>query len=362
VDWYSFLERPRLPSPATESLEQFRYSSILVTGAGGSIGSALSLQLARLNPRRLVLLDASEQAVYRLQSALAEASLPGRPRVVLATVTDAAHLDELLEDHRPQLVFHAAAFKHVPLLEEHPLEAIANNALGTLTLAECAKRCNTARIVLLSTDKAVAPISILGATKRIAEQITLANDGVVLRLGNVLGSEGSVGETFLRQIAAGKPITITHPDAERYFLTLEEAVDLLLASATIAPAGSLLIPQLDRQHTIASLADFLIAACSPGARPAIIFTGLRPGDKIRETLWLSDEQPSTAATHGYLELKQQASDNSALRRELKYLEGAVRERDLPRAIEAVRRLVPSYTPSATVLELVHKPAHGAAQP
>ena len=178
IDWYSFLARHRLPSPSTENLERLRDTSILVTGAGGSIGSALSNELAKLQPRRLVMLDASEQALYRLQSSLADAHLPANSTIILANILDKAHLGEILETHRPQLIFHAAAYKHVPLLEENPLAAIANNALGTFNLIECARRFNVTRVVLLSTDKAVAPISILGATKRIAEQITVANSGI----------------------------------------------------------------------------------------------------------------------------------------------------------------------------------------
>jgi FlaA1/EpsC-like NDP-sugar epimerase len=359
IDWYEFLERPRLPSPTLKSLEHLRDTSILVTGAGGSIGSALSLQLARLGPRHLALLDTSEQALYRLQSAFAEARLPAQPRLILANISDASHLDEIFETHRPEVIFHAAAYKHVPLLEEHPFEAIANNALGALTLAECVKRRNIARLVLVSTDKAVTPISILGASKRIAERITLIHEGVVLRLANVLGSEGSVSETFLRQIAAGGPVTITDPMAERYFLTCEEAVDLLLASAS-AKAGSILVPNLDRQYKISSLAEFLIRTGSSEASPPITFTGLRPGDKIREALWSTEERPLPTAVHGHFEMEWQESGNTLLRYELMQLKDAVRERDLPRALEIVLQLVPSYIPSATVRTLQRK-ALGALQ-
>ena len=361
IDWYSFLARPRLPSPNVESLQQLQGASILVTGAGGSIGSALSLQLAQLRPKHLVLLDASEQSLHRLQSLLADTALPTQPHIALANVNDRAHLDEIFEIHRPQLVFHAAAYKHVPLLEEHPLEAISNNALGTSTLIECAKKSGTVRIVLLSTDKAVEPINILGATKRIAEFITLGAGGIVLRLGNVLGTEGSVSETFLRQISAGDPITITASDAERYFLTCEEAVDLLLASAILAPSACLLIPNLDRQHSIASLADFLAHACSSEKTPPITYTGLRPGDKLREALCSNDEQPFLVNERGYSEITQQIRDYSLLRHDLNQLEDAVRERDLASALELVLRLVPSYQPGSTVTALANHSPSGATQ-
>jgi FlaA1/EpsC-like NDP-sugar epimerase len=213
--------------------------------------------------------------------------------------------------------------------------------------------------VLVSTDKAVTPISILGASKRIAERITLAHEGVVLRLANVLGSEGSVSETFLRQIAAGGPVTITDPDAERYFLTCEEAVDLLLVSAN-AKAGSMLVPNLDRQYRISSLAEFLIRTVPSEARPPIAVIGLRPGDKTREALLSADEGPMATVRHGYFEMEPQASGDPRLRRELIPLKDAVRERDLPRALEIVFQLVPSYAPSATV-RILRRKALGALQ-
>ena len=360
IDWYSFLARPRLPSPSVESLDRLRDTSILVTGAGGSIGSALSLQLAALRPRKLILLDASEQALHRLQFALAQDSSNAQIITTLANVTDRAYLEEIFATHRPQLVYHAAAYKHVPLLEEHPLQAIVNNALGTFTLNECAANIGVERIVLLSTDKAVAPLSILGATKRIAEQITLAHRGVVLRLGNVLGTDGSVCETFFRQISSGAPLTVA-ANAERYFLTCEETVDLLITAATIAPSGSLVVPRLDRQHSIVSLAEFLIATLLPEAIPAIEYTGLRPGDKLCEALWSLDEQPFSATREGYFELKQPALDRRVLHRELKQLEETTRQRDLLRMLEIVQQLVPDYHPSTTVLKTLENLAQGVTQ-
>jgi FlaA1/EpsC-like NDP-sugar epimerase len=361
IDWYAFLERPRLPSPGVQSLDQLRDLSIVVTGAGGSIGSALSLRLAGLHPRRLVLIDASEQALYRLRTSLAETDLPVL-HLALANVMDAPHLDEIFEAHRPGLVFHAAAYKHVPLLEEHPLEAIANNALGTLTISEAAKKFGIGRIVLLSTDKAAEPASILGASKHIAEMITVANGWVAVRLANVLGTEGSVSEVFLRQIAAGGPITITDPEAERYFVTCEEAVDLLLASAVASKGGSLLAPNLNRQYSVAHLAEFLVSACSPAVRLATVITGLRPGDKKREVLWSASEQPCVTDVEGCFEIQQRALDHECLyaylRDQLTRLDDAVRERDLPRAVKIVQALVPDYTASASVRSLLQKAERG----
>ena len=359
IDWYSFLERPRLPSPTLDLLQQLRDASILVTGAAGSIGSALSLRLAALHPRKLILLDASEQSLYRLQTNLASAE-PTRNgptahvRCILGNISDAPHLAEIFATHQPEFVFHAAAHKHVALLEENPIEAIANNALGTLALAECADRFQVRRIILLSTDKAAGPISILGASKRIAERITLVNGGLVLRLANVLGTEGSVVETFLHQIAARNPVTITDAAAERYFLTLEEAVDLLLTSAITPRAGSLLVPYLERQYSIVSLAEFLISISPRETKPRISIISLRPGDKTSEALWSSDEHAEPDKQNGYFEVSSEDPGLSLLQRDLERLKESVGDRNLPRAMEAVLALVPSYQPSASITALLQQ--------
>jgi FlaA1/EpsC-like NDP-sugar epimerase len=354
IDWYSFLDRPRLPIPALDSLDPLRHASILVTGAGGSIGSALSMRLAALGCKELLLLDSSEQSLHHLQSTLNSAQLPTRPRLLLGNAGDAALLTEIFDACQPRFIFHAAAYKHVPLLEEHPLEAIANNALSTFTLAECAKRLDGVRLVLLSTDKAVEPVSILGATKRIAELITVANAGVVLRLGNVLGTEGSVSETFLHQIANGGPITITGREQRRYFLTCEEAVDLLLLAGVEAPAGAILAPAIDRQYSIESLADFLVTAIAPGQIVPLLKAGPRSGDKPYEKLWSSAEEPIRAERLGYLELRYWLNESAheGVATDLPALLAAVSGRDRIAAMEVVRRLVPDYVPSTALSSLL----------
>jgi FlaA1/EpsC-like NDP-sugar epimerase len=345
IDWYAFLARPRLPSPSAATFEQLRESSILVTGAGGSIGSALSLRLAALCTRNLVLLDASEQALYRLQSALAGLALDRMPHLVLGSATDPVHLDEVCAMHRPDLIFHAAAYKHVALLEDHPVAAIANNAIGTHSLVECARMHGVSHTVLLSTDKAVAPSSILGASKRIAERITLAHSGVVVRLGNVLGTHGSVVEIFLQQIRAGGPVTLCDQGAERFFLTCEEAVDILLAAAVAAEPGSLLVPHLDRAHSILDLARFLIATPSSARELPLKFIGLRPGDKLHEALWSPDEKRMACEVDGCLRLEHGSAEDPQLHPLLSLLQSAVQQRDLANAMRLVQQLVPDYTPS-----------------
>ena len=238
LDWHEFLARPPLPSPTNEVLNAIEGQPILITGAGGSIGSALAMRLAEF-ATSLILLEASETHLFALQNQFAESAAAAAPVTVLGSIDDSSLLDEIFFVHAPRLLFHAAAFKHVPLMEEQPLAAIANNIFGTATLCEAASRHN-ARIVLLSTDKAVEPASVMGATKRVAERIVLAAGGTVLRLGNVLASRDSVAESFARQIAAGGPLAVTDPAARRYFLTLEEAVSLLIfasAESDACPKG-----------------------------------------------------------------------------------------------------------------------------
>jgi FlaA1/EpsC-like NDP-sugar epimerase len=355
VDWYAFLERPRLPGPTSHQLESFSSQSVLITGAGGSIGSALALRLAALPPRSIVLLDASEQALFRLEILLNESGFARHFTTILGSTQNLPLLEELFRQHTPTLVFHAAAHKHLPLLEAHPIEAVANNTLGTNTLLNCGRRHGKPRFVLLSTDKAVEPASILGASKNIAEQLTLAHQGIVVRLANVLGSEGSVAERFLHQLATGSPITITEPNAERYFLTCEEAVDLLLTAATSAAPASLLAPDLNRTHSVKSLAHFLIANSQNTASIQTIVTGLKPGEKLTERLTSANE---IAVLSNRLGLNQITNSNPPTHRNLASaiveLEASVHERDLPSILQIIHNLVPSYTPSKSILALVEQ--------
>ena len=353
IDWYSFLSRDRLPSPTEESLEQLRKASILVTGAGGSIGRRLSLRLAAMQPQKLVLLDASEQALFHLQLELKSMDIAIMPELRLGSTLNFALLDEVFAMYQPSLVFHAAAHKHVALLEEQPFAAIENNALGTHTLLDAASRHgDDARVILLSTDKAVEPTSILGATKQIAEQLTLNHNGVAVRLANVLGTDGSVVETFLSEIRSGHTITIRGSEPERYFLTEEEAVDLLLIAAAESDTRFVLVPHIERAHRIADLATFLIAWCGRSEQPRIVYGELYPGEKLRETLLASDEL-ATMQSAGILKVFHEPSAmmHTTLESQIAQLSHALEERDLSAALKTILQLVPSYTPSSTVQRL-----------
>ena len=342
LNWGPFLRRPSVQSPARETLKQLGKAPILIVGAGGSIGSALALRLAELAPVGLILLDASECNLNSLQRRFAQEMTAVSATFRLGTMTDRALLQEIFAEFAPRLVFHAAAFKHVPLLEEQPLAAIDNNIFGTLSLIRAAYGAHT---ILLSTDKAAQPASIMGATKRVAEEIVLSAGGTALRLCNVLGSRGSVVEVFAGQIAAGGPLTITDPRARRYFITMEEAVDLLLTSALEPESPALLAPALPASQTVEELASFLASQLAPGSAIQTIMTGLRPGEKEAEHFWSAADTTRPATAEGLLSIQTQRLASRRLHSLLAELRAAVNVRDLASALGYLQALVPDYTPS-----------------
>jgi FlaA1/EpsC-like NDP-sugar epimerase len=354
IRWHSFLARPPLPSPQAELLTALARQSILITGAGGSIGSALAQRLAALNPPNLILLESSESHLYALTSKFS-ASPSITP--ILGNAGDSALLSHIFATYAPRLIFHAAAFKHVPLMEQHPLAAIANNIFATETLARAAA-AHHARVILLSTDKAVQPASVMGATKRVAEQIVLAASGTVLRLGNVLASRDSVAEIFARQIANGGPITVTDPAARRYFLTLSESVDLLLFAAAHPHPPALLAPSLSATHFIADLANFMACLLAPHREIPIEFTHPRPGDKESEQLRSATEiaNPSTpnASTGALISIQSPTLSTIQLAFELTRLRATLEARDIPAVLAQLQSLVPDYTPSPSVQALARQ--------
>jgi FlaA1/EpsC-like NDP-sugar epimerase len=348
-----------LPAPSPEDLDALAQTPILITGAGGSMGSALALRLAHWAPRGPALLESSENNLHKLQQAWtgegkARSGATMAATFLLGDAGDRALLEEVFAVHQPRIVFHAAAYKHVPLLEQQPFAAIANNVLVTATLAAVAAE-HGARIVLLSTDKAVQPTSVVGATKKVAEEIVLASGGTVLRLSNVLDSSGSVTEIFARQIASGAPLTVTDPSVRRYFLTMDEAVDLLLGAAQ-PDSSALLAPALQADHRIVDLARFMARELAPHRETSIHFSGLRPGDKLAERLWDDDEETCPAARGGLLSIRAVRPEAARFKSDLAALRVALRERDLPAALAQLGVLAPGYRPSETVLALAQNDA------
>jgi FlaA1/EpsC-like NDP-sugar epimerase len=266
---------------------------VLITGAGGSIGREITRQVARWRPDTLILLGHGENSIFETLLEIEE-NFPGLPvHPVIADARDMDRLDVIFEDQRPQVVFHTAAHKHVPLMEINVEEAIINNILGTRNLVETSLNYGIERLVLVSTDKAIRPSSVYGATKRIAEMLVLdaaersGMDFSVVRFGNVLGSRGSVVPLFKRQISQGGPITITHPDMKRYFMTIPEAVHLVLQASSMGHGGEVFVLNMGEQVRILDLAEDLIrlSGLEPGKDIEIVYTGIRPGEKLSEELW-----------------------------------------------------------------------------
>jgi FlaA1/EpsC-like NDP-sugar epimerase len=257
---------------------------VLVTGAGGSIGSELCHQIRRHGPAQLVMLDRDESALHALQLALHGRALLDSADVVLADIRDAPRIAAVFAEHQPQVVFHAAALKHQPLLERYPDEAAKTNIGGTVNVLRAAAAVNVDRLVNISTDKAADPTCVLGATKRAAERLTAGyGPWVSVRFGNVLGSRGSVLDAFAAQIAAGGPLTVTHPDMARYFMTVQEAVQLVIHAAAIGQPGEVLVLDMGRPVRIVDIARRMAAAAGQPDL-TIEYTGLRPGEKLAETL------------------------------------------------------------------------------
>ncbi len=283
----------------TSSLATFlRGRTILVTGGGGSIGSELCRQIAGYRPQRLVILDVYENGAYDLQQELIRKYPELNLDVVIASVRDRDRVDQIMAYYRPHVVFHAAAHKHVPLMESNPTEAVKNNIFGTLNVAESASIYGVRRFVMISTDKAVNPTSVMGATKRVAEMIVRAMDKasktefMAVRFGNVLGSNGSIIPLFKKQIADGGPVTVTHPDIIRYFMTIPEAVQLVMQAGALGQGGELFILDMGEPVRIDDLARKLIrlSGYEPDRDINVIYTGLRPGEKLYEELLLAEEE------------------------------------------------------------------------
>jgi FlaA1/EpsC-like NDP-sugar epimerase len=266
----------------------FAGQRILVTGAGGSVGSELCRQLHRFSPAELIMLDRDESALHAVQLALHGRALLDSDESVLADIRDARRIRQVFEQARPQIVFHAAALKHLPLLERYPAEALKTNVWGTCAVLEAAAACGVQSFVNISTDKAADPVSVLGYSKRAAERLTahmaahVGGTYLSVRFGNVLGSRGSVLTTLSAQVAAGGPLTVTHPEVTRYFMTADEAVQLVLQAAVIGRDGEVLVLDMGEQIRIADLARRLVATV-PGPVD-VVYTGLRPGEKLSEEL------------------------------------------------------------------------------
>ncbi len=321
--------------------------TVLITGAGGSIGSELSRQVLRFEPAKVLLFDHDENALFHIERELRDEH-PGKVVPLIGDITDGARVDQVMAAHRPNVVLHAAAHKHVPMMEANPCEAVKNNVFGTITVAEAAHRHEVDAFVLISTDKAVNPTSVMGATKRVAEMVTqLRAQGsktrfAAVRLGNVLGSAGGVVPLFREQIAKGGPISVTHPDVTRYFMTIPEASQLVLQAGALGGTGEIFLLDMGQPVKIVDLARDLIELSGLRADIdiAIEFTGLRPGEKLFEELLLDGESYDVTPHPKIMVGKIQPLTRDAIVRGLEHLRRAADVADTAAIRKGLAQLVP----------------------
>jgi FlaA1/EpsC-like NDP-sugar epimerase len=332
---------------------------VLVTGAGGSIGSELCRQIARFRPEAIVGYEISENALFHLDLEMKRRfpSVPFRPEV--GNIQNPQRVDAVLERHRPSILYHAAAYKHVPMMEAHIVEAVENNLFGTYTTGLAAAKHGLENFVMISTDKAVRPTSIMGVTKRLAElAVNSLQNGrtrfVSVRFGNVLGSNGSVVPLFKKQIETGGPVTVTHPDMQRYFMTIPEASQLVLQASTMGTGGEIFVLDMDEPVKIVDLARnlILLSGLRPDQDIRIEFTGIRPGEKLCEELRTFEE--STLPTrHTKVRIFMGPSlDHKEMSGHIEALRQICAVRDIPHLILRLKEIVPEYNPSSHVLRRV----------
>jgi len=337
----------------TEAVRQIiEGKRVLITGAGGSIGGELCRQVAGLQPRLLVMVDRYENGLHSISREVAQRGAADRAHTVVADVTDESRMHEMWRTHRPEIVFHAAAHKHVPLMEVNPCEAVLNNVRGSRILIETAVAHGVERFMLVSTDKAVNPTSVMGVTKRIAEMLVqTVNSGApgifaAVRFGNVLASNGSVVPQFLEEINAGGPVKVTHPEMRRYFMLIPEAVGLVLQAVTLAKGGDIFVLEMGEQIKILDLARNLVRLSGflPEEIP-IIFNGPRPGEKLSEELVGDDEEVEPSSVESILRIRRFADlEVSFLLPQIHRLESLAAAGDKSAMVDLLRAIVPTYHP------------------
>jgi len=327
--------------------------TILVTGGGGSIGSELCRQILKFDPKQLVIFDIYENNAYDLQMELQYKYPKLNLKVLIGSVRDKKRLENIFEVYSPNIVFHAAAHKHVPLMEVSPMEAIKNNVFGTYNVAECAHKFNVERFVMISTDKAVNPTNVMGATKRMCEMIIQSFDKtskthfVAVRFGNVLGSNGSVIPLFKKQIAHGGPVTLTNKYITRFFMTIPEAAQLVLQSGAYAQGGEIFVLDMGQPVKIYDLAWDLIKLSGfvPNKDIKIEITGLRPGEKLYEELMMSEEGLTNTKHEKIFVGRPTFSDLGEIKVKMRELEGVIKENDVQALISKIGEIVPTYNRS-----------------
>ena len=325
---------------------------VLVTGGGGSIGSELCRQIMKHNPKQLIIFDIYENNLYNIELELKANYNKEKIEALVGSVRDKKRLKKVFEQYRPELVFHAAAHKHVPLMEKSPLEAIKNNVFGTYNVVNCSDEFNVKRFVLISTDKAVNPTNIMGASKRLCEMIIQAKNKVsktefmAVRFGNVLGSNGSVVPLFKKQIAEGGPVTVTHKEITRFFMTIPEAVGLILQAITYAKGGEIFVLDMGEPVKIYDLAESLIklSGLEPNVDIPIVITGLRPGEKLYEEILMSEEGLESTKHDKIFIAEPSSLTMNEIEEKLKLLNGLVEKEntEMPKIKEVIKQTVKTF--------------------
>ena len=337
-----------------ESMRAFvKDKVILITGAGGSIGSELVRQIIRFKPKKIICLDRAENSLFSLNDELMSRSNGNNFQITIADVLDYGKCSKVFQKEQPDFVFHAAAYKHVPLMENHPEEAIHNNIFGTLNMIMLSEKWGIQKFVLISTDKAVNPTSIMGASKRIAEKVvqsfpTVTNlQSIIVRFGNVLGSEGSVVPLFKKQIKRNGPVTVTHKEMTRFFMTIPEAITLILESAKMGKGKEIYILDMGEPMKLRDLAQQMIrlSGFEPGVDIEIKYTGIRPGEKMFEELWTDKEKPEKTSHSKILKTNGSQYKNwDEFRVDLEELHRDCRDMNRDGIYAKLQELIPDYTP------------------
>lgn len=331
--------------------------AILITGASGSIGSELCRQVGRFQPRRIIALDISETGLFHLESEMRALFPDVSFHPEIGNIQNSQRLDDLMNKYQPNIVYHAAAYKHVPMMESQLFEAVENNILGTYNVARAAGRGHVSDFVMISSDKAVRPTNVMGATKRISELVIKSLNGngtryVSVRFGNVLGSNGSVVPIFKKQIAEGGPVTVTHPEMQRYFMTIPEAVQLVLQASTMGEGGEIFVLNMGQPVKIVDLARnlILLSGLRPGQDIPIQFTGIRAGEKLYEELTGYDEN-TTFTDHNKIKvLTGSGLPYEIMEAYLGNLRTACEQRSFGDLLLCFKEIVPDYNPSSTILK------------